>query len=90
MSDTKKFRAALNAVGVHTGGRYPDAVFNDKHKGGTRRLKLWGGSRVFALPRSKQVKLEEQLEKQFGTRYLFGEFIRRGWDGKSFIVYLLD
>jgi hypothetical protein len=92
MSDVKKFRKAFKDAGFRQRFNYLPTVFNDKHKGGTRRLKLWDGKHVFAAPQFAQVELERQLKKQFGARYLFGQFVRGWyWDeaSKSFCVYLL-
>jgi len=95
MQDTKLFRQAFKDAGFLQRTAYVPSVFNDKHKDGTtRRLKLWGGDRVFDAPQYAQEELERQLKKQFGRRYLFGQFVkRRQWSaadtGKSFCVYLL-
>jgi len=93
MSDTKKFRQAFKDAGFLQVHSFLPIVFNDKRKkSGIRRLKLWYGDRVFDTPRAVQVSLEKQLKKQFGSRYLCGEFIARDdWCGrKSFVVYLMD
>ena len=94
MSDTKKFRQAFKDAGFLQATSQLPTVFNDKRKkSGIRRLKLWFGTWVFESPGFAQRVLELQLKKQFGDRYLFGEFIaKQHWagDGKSFVVYLLD
>jgi hypothetical protein len=92
MSDTKKFRQAFGDAGFRQRYSWLPTVFNDKRKGGIRRLKLWDGSHVFHAPQFAQVELERQLKKQYGPRYMFGEFIRANEriGGKSFIVYLTD
>ena len=96
MSDTKKFRQALKDAGIRQPRYYLAPVYNDKHKNGTRRLKLWSGDAVFEASRAVQEKLERQLKEHFGRRYLFGQFVRRMWSprideaaAKSFCVYLL-
>lgn len=93
MQDTKLFRQAFKDAGFLQRTTYVPSVFNDKHKDGTtRRLKLWSGDRVFDAPQYAQEELERQLKKQFGGRYLFGQFVARPrWQGggKSFCVYLL-
>ena len=95
MQDTKLFRQAFKDAGFRQAHHYVPSVFNDKHKDGTtRRLKLWSGDHVFAAPQFAQVELERQLKLKFGSRYLFGQFVkRRTWSkadtSKSFCVYLL-
>jgi len=96
MQDTKLFRQAFKDAGFRRAhGPWAPSVFNDKHKDGTtRRLKLWAGNHVFDAPQFAQEELERQLKKQFGRRYLFGQFVkRRSWSqadtSKSFCVYLL-
>lgn len=92
-SDTKLFRKSMVEAGFRPSGNYSDTVFNDKHKDGTtRRLKLWNGNCVFDAPQFAQEDLERALQRNFGSRYLFGQFTQRHswWDqGKSFSVYLL-
>ena len=92
-SDTKLFRKSMLEAGFRTSGNYSDTVFNDKHKDGTtRRLKLWNGNCVFEAPQRAQEALERALQRNFGSRYLFGQFTQRHlwWaQGKSFSVYLL-
>ena len=95
MSDTKKLRQAFKDAGFLQRNPCLPTVFNDKHKGGTRRLKLWDGDHVFAAPVFAQEELDRQFKVQFGARYLFGEFIawnsQRGYsDRKSLVIYLLD
>jgi hypothetical protein len=93
MQDTKLFRQAFKDAGFRQAHSWAPSVFNDKHKdGATRRLKLWSGDHVFDAPQFAQEELERQLKAQFGSRYLFGQFIERArWNGggKSFCVYLL-
>jgi hypothetical protein len=94
VTDTGLFRKSLEDAGFRPHGNYADTVFNDKHKDGTtRRLKLWYGDPVFNTPWFVQQDLERALQKNFGNRYLFGEFNRGSsydrQDGKSFSVYLL-
>ena len=94
-SDTKLFRQAFKDAGFRQRYFYVPSVFNDKHKDGTtRRLKLWSGDHVFNAPQYAQEELERQLKKQFGARYLFGQFVKRnswarGDTSKSFCMYLL-
>jgi len=92
-SDTKLFRQSMRDAGFRLSDKWLPTVFNDKHKDGTtRRLKLWDGDCVFEAPQFAQQDLEWALKKNFGDRYLFGEF-RKGqpWHrgSKSFNVYLL-
>jgi hypothetical protein len=92
MSDTKLLRKSFKEAGFLQRYKQAPAVFNDKHKGGTRRLKLWDGDHVFAAPQFAQQALERALQRNFGSRYLFGQFIaRQSWwnQGKSFCVYVL-
>jgi len=92
MSDTKKLRQAFKDAGFRQANPWLPAVFNDKHKGGTRRLKLWNGEHIFHAPQFAQQTLERELQRQFGWRYLFGQFIRASdrMGGKSFVIYLAD
>lgn len=92
MSDTKKFRQAFKDAGFLPRFSFLPVVYNDKHKGGTRRIKLYDGNGVFASPQFAQEELERQLKKQFGSRYLAGQFIEsasRWIVGKSLCIYLL-
>lgn len=92
MCDTRKFRQAFKDAGFLHNGPYVPPVFNDKHKDGTtRRLKLRYGDRMFNAPQFAQEELERQFQKQFGARYLFGQFIAAHprIAGKSFCIYLL-
>ena len=93
MSDTKKLRQAVKDAGFRQAYRWLPRVFNDNHKNGTRRLKLWDGDHIFAAPVFAQQELERQLKRQFPGRYLYGMFIACPlWigGGKSFIVQLVD
>jgi len=92
MHDMTKFRQAFKDAGFRQRYSYPPTVFNDKRKSGIRRLKLWSGEHVFAAPQHAQRELERQLQKQFGHRYLGGQFVKGHYwekDSKSFCVYLL-
>lgn len=93
MSDTKKFRQAFVAAGFRQRNPWLPQVFNDKRKkSGIRRIKLWQGSHIFDAPVFAQEALDRQFKAQFGTRYLFGEFVRASErvGGKSLVIYLLD
>ena len=93
MSDMKKFRQAFKDAGFRQAHRWVPLAFNDKHKDGTtRRIKLWDGDHVFDAPQFAQEALESQFKRQFGDRYLFGQFIpSSSWcnSGKSLCIYLL-
>ena len=93
MSDMKKFRQAFKDAGFRQRYAQVPLAFNDKHKDGTtRRIKLWDGDHVFDAPQFAQEELERQFVRQFGDRYLFGQFIGvHPWNGggKSLCIYLL-
>jgi len=88
MSDTKKLRQAMKDAGFRQANPWAPTVFNDKAKDGTRRLKLWNGEHIFHAPLFAQ----QELERQFQGRYLYGMFIRATdrMGGKSFIIRLVD
>lgn len=92
--DTGKFLKALAATGFSTLDHWSGLrkIFNDVRKDrSTRRLKLWFAADVFNATQQKQQKLERMLKKEFGTRYLGGEFISNGnylYDGKALCIKL--
>lgn len=66
--DTGKFRAALLAAGFLIEAN--SNMFNDKAKvRGYRRIKLWFADRIQSSTQAKQIKLCEELKKQFGKRF---------------------
>jgi len=92
MSDVRLLRKAFADAGFRQAHKQAPSVFNDKRKGGIRRLKVWDGDHVFDAPQFAQVELERQFKRVYGERYLFGQFIaRQSWwnQGKSFVIYLL-
>ena len=93
MSDTKKFRAAFKAAGFLPRFEHLPQVFNDKRKAsGIRRIKLWNGDHVFNTPIFAQQRLDAEFQRQFGSRYLFGEFIAQHprIADKALVIYLID
>ena len=73
--DTRKLRLALEAAGFPSRRQFgPDQIWSDTFEN-SRRLKLVHGNMVFDAPQKQQRKLEEELKKNFGDRYMGGFFI---------------
>lgn len=96
--DTGHFRKCLHKAGFAV-IRNPQkniyissTIFNDRRNDGSRRLKLWAGTRVFDAPQYQQQYLEQLLLREFGKRYQGGYFIEAAsWfrcDLKSFCIVL--
>ena len=89
--DTGLFRSALMLAGF-----FPQAecsIFNDNHKSGGRRLKLWFADSVFKAPQEQQKALAENLREAFGDRIQKMEFIATPtWYGnfKSLCIQLKE
>ena len=66
MQDRKLFRSALLLAGFFD--KSESTIFNDRHKDGSRRLKLWFAEQVFAAPQEQQQALEQYLREAFGDR----------------------
>ena len=92
--DTGAIRKCLANAGF-TGWKASDfgsSMFNDVSKSrATRRIKLWFAQDVFDAADKKQRKLERELKKEFGTRYLGGHFVDAGYrfnNSKSLCIRL--
>ena len=87
--DTGLFRAALLLSGF-----FPQSeclMFNDNHKAGTRRLKLWFADAVRNAPQEQQKVLEAHLREAFGDRIIsmyFNPNFR--WIGPALCIKLKD
>jgi hypothetical protein len=80
--DTGAVRKCLAKAGFPgwNPGDLGSAMFNDVAKSrATRRIKLWFASDVFDAPQKQQKRLERELKKEFGTRYLGGRFVNAGY-----------
>lgn len=81
--DNGLFRGALILSGFFN--RSEAQIFNDKHKDGSRRLKLWFADAVFEAPQVQQRALEKLLREAFGDRILNMYFTaaQHSWYAKS-------
>lgn len=64
--DVGLFRGALLLSGFFDSAEC--IIFNDRHKDGTRRLKLWSAAAVFGAPQEQQKALEKFLREAFSSR----------------------
>jgi hypothetical protein len=89
--DTGLFRSALMLAGF-----FPQAecsIFNDNHKSGGRRLKLWFADSVFKAPQEQQKALEKELRAVFGDRIKTMYFVDAPywvWCTKSLCIQLKE
>jgi hypothetical protein len=81
--DLGLFRGALLLSGFFQ--RSESSMFNDNHKDGSRRLKLWFADAVFDAPQKQQRELEHWLREAFGDRILSMYFTapRASWYPRS-------
>ena len=63
--DCGLFRGALLLAGFLPQCEY--SIFNDNHKDGSRRLKLWRADAIFESSQRQQKVLEQHLRETFGN-----------------------